>query len=497
MAESRGTPGSFTLPLPSARQSLLDFPPGISPSPLVTIATTPNRFVTGLTPSSNLEAEPNPFEFSFSAQQQGKRAEPPSGSGFASSPNPILPPLIPTSRAPDNYGFRTGFTPGPGGMGMLTPLSATLASLGLPLHPNPSQHISLHDPHHQHQHHQQQQHHHQHPLPSHDMQPHRPMEFVHPAPRGPVAHVASDIPRGMVPPAYNYQDQIPHQQTVPMVAVHPGLPQNIMPDPTQQYSMSAPHQHPQAMMYMPPDQHRPPYLSEAPHETMRPDQSRAAYEPTSPQVAAAALLDMRNDTDRSRKPVPPTPTATQWLAEELLPNKQSAARKSDTKTSKKRGRGHEMPAAETVETPGRPSKSSSSKRHNNGGTKKKADSEPSKTSGSSSKGDGEEGEKSDDDMDPEEKRKTFLERNRQAALKCRQKKKQWLQSLQAKVDHLTDNNGALQSQATQLREEILNLKTLLLAHRDCPVAKQNGLDIAAIESALPISSIQPYPSRMY
>ncbi|ORX96530.1 hypothetical protein K493DRAFT_135346, partial [Basidiobolus meristosporus CBS 931.73] len=79
------------------------------------------------------------------------------------------------------------------------------------------------------------------------------------------------------------------------------------------------------------------------------------------------------------------------------------------------------------------------------------------------------------DMTPEEKRKLFLERNRKAALKCRQRKKQWLNNLQIKVDYLSQENESLQTQATCLREEIINLKTLLLAHKDCPVAQANGV----------------------
>ncbi|RUS18071.1 hypothetical protein BC938DRAFT_476078, partial [Jimgerdemannia flammicorona] len=79
------------------------------------------------------------------------------------------------------------------------------------------------------------------------------------------------------------------------------------------------------------------------------------------------------------------------------------------------------------------------------------------------------------DMDDEEKRKNFLERNRQAALKCRQRKKAWLANLQAKVDYLTNDNEQLQNHATSLKEEIINLKTLLLAHKDCPIAQANGV----------------------
>lgn len=75
-------------------------------------------------------------------------------------------------------------------------------------------------------------------------------------------------------------------------------------------------------------------------------------------------------------------------------------------------------------------------------------------------------------MTDEEKRKNFLERNRVAALKCRQRKKQWLASLQNKVEMYSNENEALTAQISQLREEVVNLKTLLLAHKDCPVTQQ-------------------------
>ncbi|CAK7216336.1 Transcription factor [Sporothrix curviconia] len=78
-------------------------------------------------------------------------------------------------------------------------------------------------------------------------------------------------------------------------------------------------------------------------------------------------------------------------------------------------------------------------------------------------------------MTEEEKRKNFLERNRVAALKCRQRKKQWLQNLQTKVELYSTENESLSTQINQLREEIVNLKTLLLAHKDCPITQQQGL----------------------
>lgn len=80
-----------------------------------------------------------------------------------------------------------------------------------------------------------------------------------------------------------------------------------------------------------------------------------------------------------------------------------------------------------------------------------------------------------------EKREQFLERNRQAALKCRQRKKKWLEELQQLVEFLSTDNEQLQTQANCLREEVLNLKTLLLAHVDCTVAQSNGTTAEVIQ----------------
>ncbi|KAI7879142.1 hypothetical protein K492DRAFT_148693 [Lichtheimia hyalospora FSU 10163] len=86
----------------------------------------------------------------------------------------------------------------------------------------------------------------------------------------------------------------------------------------------------------------------------------------------------------------------------------------------------------------------------------------------------------------EEKRRNFLERNRIAALKCRQRKKQWLNNLQSKVEVLTTENEQLQMQVETMREEIMNLKTLLLAHKDCPAAAQNNGFNGSIPKGMPV-----------
>ncbi|KOS20216.1 Transcription factor atf1 [Escovopsis weberi] len=91
----------------------------------------------------------------------------------------------------------------------------------------------------------------------------------------------------------------------------------------------------------------------------------------------------------------------------------------------------------------------------------------------------------------EEKRRNFLERNRVAALKCRQRKKQWLQNLQNKVELYSSENDTLTQQITQLREEVVNLKTLLLAHKDCPVTQQQGM-----HGTFMAQVVEPYNPQM-
>nr|XP_025038599.1 cyclic AMP-dependent transcription factor ATF-2 isoform X4 [Pelodiscus sinensis] len=112
--------------------------------------------------------------------------------------------------------------------------------------------------------------------------------------------------------------------------------------------------------------------------------------------------------------------------------------------------------------------------------------------------------------DPDEKRRKFLERNRAAASRCRQKRKVWVQSLEKKAEDLSSLNGQLQgrcglssrechmlkiqgksvnkqwlnasvNEVTLLRNEVAQLKQLLLAHKDCPVTamqKKSGYQTA-------------------
>ena len=88
----------------------------------------------------------------------------------------------------------------------------------------------------------------------------------------------------------------------------------------------------------------------------------------------------------------------------------------------------------------------------------------------------------------EEKRKNFLERNRQgeylkgfiktsilihfptAALKCRQRKKAWLTALQQKVEFLTSENERLTGALVTSREEIARLSQAVVAQGGAPSA---------------------------
>jgi ATF/CREB family transcription factor len=124
----------------------------------------------------------------------------------------------------------------------------------------------------------------------------------------------------------------------------------------------------------------------------------------------------------------------------------------------------------------------------------------------------------------DDKRRNFLERNRQgsyhrgprfciglcelfyllrlllttllAALKCRQRKKQWLTSLQQKVDWYTRENELLSTEVGDLRQQVTTLKTLLAAHKDCSLAQQNGATADAIAQAVGQSGVFPvHPYR--
>ncbi|XP_069690378.1 cyclic AMP-dependent transcription factor ATF-2 isoform X2 [Periplaneta americana] len=101
---------------------------------------------------------------------------------------------------------------------------------------------------------------------------------------------------------------------------------------------------------------------------------------------------------------------------------------------------------------------------------------PARRSSSSSVGD-----------DAGEKRQKFLERNRAAAMRCREKRKTWIQELERRAEEMLTTNHQLQSEVASLRAEVAQLKTLLLAHKDCPVtqAMAQGSSVPAQSAVQP------------
>jgi len=67
----------------------------------------------------------------------------------------------------------------------------------------------------------------------------------------------------------------------------------------------------------------------------------------------------------------------------------------------------------------------------------------------------------------EAKRRRFLERNRVAASKCRQKKKAWMQDLESEAREAQNMSKQLKACVSVLKEEILQLKNELLKHNTC------------------------------
>lgn len=81
------------------------------------------------------------------------------------------------------------------------------------------------------------------------------------------------------------------------------------------------------------------------------------------------------------------------------------------------------------------------------------------------------GSNSSDLIDPTKpedvRRSKFLERNRVAASKCRQKKKEWTQNLESRARELQKNNASLRLMLESLRQELLFLKGEMLQHNQC------------------------------
>lgn len=73
-----------------------------------------------------------------------------------------------------------------------------------------------------------------------------------------------------------------------------------------------------------------------------------------------------------------------------------------------------------------------------------------------------------DPNDPEDfRRSKFLERNRVAASKCRQKKKEWTNNMENRARQLQRDNVSLRQMVDSCKEEIMFLKSEMLKHSSC------------------------------
>lgn len=96
-------------------------------------------------------------------------------------------------------------------------------------------------------------------------------------------------------------------------------------------------------------------------------------------------------------------------------------------------------------------------------------------------------EESDD-----EKRRKFLEKNRAAAMRCRQKRKSWIADLERRAEQMLTANQQLQLENAALKAEVAQLKTLLLAHKECPVTQaiaQAMTQGSIIQPAAPVFNV--------
>ncbi|KXS10200.1 hypothetical protein M427DRAFT_62614 [Gonapodya prolifera JEL478] len=94
---------------------------------------------------------------------------------------------------------------------------------------------------------------------------------------------------------------------------------------------------------------------------------------------------------------------------------------------------------------------------------------PKKTSRKRARYDTPPSDDDDDDagLDPEAKRKKFLERNRIAALRCRQRKKVIATTLETSFAEANKRNVELVRRAAELREELLKLQRRAMLHSTC------------------------------
>lgn len=88
------------------------------------------------------------------------------------------------------------------------------------------------------------------------------------------------------------------------------------------------------------------------------------------------------------------------------------------------------------------------------------------------------------------KREMYLEKNRIAAIKCRQKKRMWESELVARARELSAARACLRPCVTALREEVITLKTELLKHVGCGCTAIHEYLTQSATQMLPLASFE-------
>lgn len=94
------------------------------------------------------------------------------------------------------------------------------------------------------------------------------------------------------------------------------------------------------------------------------------------------------------------------------------------------------------------------------------------------------------------RRDRFLARNRQAATRCRMKKKEWQSNLQARAESMNTQKQALEAEAFNLRNELVYLKNICLRHTDCKCHELRSYLQQAVSHQRPVARLydEPGPS---
>ncbi|KAI9850273.1 MAG: hypothetical protein M1838_005956 [Thelocarpon superellum] len=173
--------------------------------------------------------------------------------------------------------------------------------------------------------------------------------------------------------------------------------------------------------------------------------SSERYEPTYGTSGATGAT--RGQITPPSDTTPPTPVdlVETWTPEQAPGEKKDTAISTSPASKRKRGRQVNQPEQEP--------ETSSTKRQRKSNTRSRAGGAGASNE-TSAKGE-------------DQKRNRFLERNRVAASKCRQKKKEWTGNLEARARELQSERNQISVVVSSLRNEVVWLKGELLKHTTC------------------------------